>query len=287
MKDDKGFPALYTAAYHGNREVVELLLRAGADVNMQTPQKNTALMAASRQGNESVVKLLLKHGALINLRNHNGQTALDFVRDHLKLPEALLAASQVATESTIAMIERLARNYHATHTYSLSDQFACVAMSCDLWNQIQTQGIRAGLMAGNVERNIRREHWIEYVKEINHAWVLAEVAPGRWVPVESTDGSIIRPENKNHSLYFSGEFFINPRELSRFEEVRRNIGKVCQEAMTMRAILPKIREHRSYDWTLHAAGFADLRTHDCINHLKEIYEALQKNDRRGVPWSTQ
>lgn len=55
----------------------------------------------------------------------------------------------------------------------------------------------------------------------------------------------------------------------------------------MRAILPKIRERTSYDWTLHAAGFADLRAHDCINHLKEIYEALQENDRRGVPWSAQ
>ena len=285
--DEKGFPALYTAAYFGHREVVESLLRAGADVNMKTPEHNTALMAASKIGHEAIVKLLLSYGALTGLRNKKGQNALDLGRDHLRLPELLTAASEASANSTLAMIRELAKNYSANHTYSMSDRFACVDMSCDIWNQIQTKGIRAGLMVGNIEKDFRQEHWIKYIKAINHAWVLAEISPKRWIAIESTNGSIVLPESPKYSSYLSGEFFISPRELRNFEEVRRNLGKICQEAMRLKAIYPKYIENKPYDWKLHVASAVDLRTRDCINHLKQIYEALQKNKQRGVPWSKQ
>ena len=120
--------------------------------------------------------------------------------------------------------------------YSREDRFACVDMSVDLWNQIQTAGIRAGLMAGNVETDItgvRGENMPQYVALMNHAWVVAEIEPGRWLPVEATAGAIVNPLAANYSLYFSGEFFTNPREFKSFEELRGRLFKNCWEAQQM------------------------------------------------------
>ena len=89
-------------------------------------------------------------------------------------------------------IAKLAHDYEKIHTYSREDMFACVDMSVDLWNQIQTAGIRAGLMAGNVETDItglRGENMPQYVALMNHAWVVAEIELGKWLPVEATAGA--------------------------------------------------------------------------------------------------
>src|SRR3989304_1697351 len=71
------------------------------------------------------------------------------------------------TPGKIALVSELAQKYHKSHTYSLGDEFVCIDMSLDLWNQLKTAGIRAGLMAGNVEKDISRlkgENWLKYVK---------------------------------------------------------------------------------------------------------------------------
>ena len=93
-------------------------------------------------------------------------------------------------------IAKLAYNYERSHSYSREDMFACVDMSIDLWNQIQTAGIRAALMAGNVQTDItgfKAENMVQYVALMNHAWVVAEIELGRWLPVESTAGCHSEP----------------------------------------------------------------------------------------------
>ncbi|KAM6510500.1 hypothetical protein FSOLCH5_010940 [Fusarium solani] len=63
--------ALQTAAAEGHMEIVELLLKRGADVNALTTNDNmssgTALQAAVEAGNGDIVALLLEHGADPNL----------------------------------------------------------------------------------------------------------------------------------------------------------------------------------------------------------------------------
>ena len=46
----------------------------------------------------------------------------------------------------------------------------------------------------------------QYVALMNHAWVVAEIELGKWLPVEATAGAIVNPLAPNYSLYFSGEF---------------------------------------------------------------------------------
>jgi hypothetical protein len=77
-----GYIPLHSAATLGNKEIVELLIQHGANVNKAddmsyiTPLFNAVLLYRT-----DVIKLLLKAGADINVRNSNGKTPLDFAAD--------------------------------------------------------------------------------------------------------------------------------------------------------------------------------------------------------------
>ncbi|KAF8456825.1 ankyrin repeat-containing domain protein, partial [Kalaharituber pfeilii] len=55
--------ALQGASSNGHIEIVNLLLAAGADVNVQGRYSDTALQGASSNGHIEIVKLLLAAGA--------------------------------------------------------------------------------------------------------------------------------------------------------------------------------------------------------------------------------
>ena len=72
--------ALIDASVLGFDEDVELLIQAEADVNKFSESQElldeTALMAATSTGNLKITELLLKAGADVNLPNSDGNTAL-------------------------------------------------------------------------------------------------------------------------------------------------------------------------------------------------------------------
>jgi serine/threonine-protein phosphatase 6 regulatory ankyrin repeat subunit B len=76
-------------------QVVELLLKANADVNVQANNGTTALMLASDNGHDQVVELLLKANADVNVQANNGTTALMLASDngHDQVVELLLGAN--------------------------------------------------------------------------------------------------------------------------------------------------------------------------------------------------
>ncbi len=63
--------------YNGSETIVELLLAAGADINVKIGgERYTALQEVARRGLEGMVALLLGHGVNIASQQRNGQTAL-------------------------------------------------------------------------------------------------------------------------------------------------------------------------------------------------------------------
>lgn len=70
------FGPLHLAAEKGRREMVELLIDAGADVNSRGPLGLTALHRAAQQDHVEVVKLLLERGAEVDTRHDMGATPL-------------------------------------------------------------------------------------------------------------------------------------------------------------------------------------------------------------------
>jgi serine/threonine-protein phosphatase 6 regulatory ankyrin repeat subunit B len=68
---------IYGLAYSNtNLDVIEILLKHGADVNSKSPEKNSPLNASTHNGNLEAVKLFVKYGANVNLQNNKGDTAL-------------------------------------------------------------------------------------------------------------------------------------------------------------------------------------------------------------------
>jgi len=76
LRDSTGRTALLWAAIEGHENVVELLLRNGADVNRQDNCGVTALSLAARKSSVERVSMLLKYGASVSVTDNEGMTAL-------------------------------------------------------------------------------------------------------------------------------------------------------------------------------------------------------------------
>ena len=68
--------ALIRASAKGNVETVRLLLRAGANKDLENREGNTALIYACLRGHMEIVRMLLEAGADTELTNKIGDTAL-------------------------------------------------------------------------------------------------------------------------------------------------------------------------------------------------------------------
>jgi outer membrane murein-binding lipoprotein Lpp len=117
----------------------------------------------------------------------------------LKEQYELIGATPAETAANIVQY------YHKTHVYSTYDLFICSDMASEVWNMLKAQGISAIIVVGN------KDTAIGDILQSNHAWVLAEVAPGEYLALETTGGHAV-PESEN-ALYYHGWYFDSPAEL--------------------------------------------------------------------------
>ena len=69
--------ALHLAAKGGYKDVAELLLAAGAEVDAKSDEGKTPLWSAAGLGGENMVELLLARGANVNAKDSDNWTPLD------------------------------------------------------------------------------------------------------------------------------------------------------------------------------------------------------------------
>ena len=92
LKDNNGRTALLYASSGPYPETVGLLLRKGADINVQGKTEGfTALMMAAAEGETEVVRVLLLNGASVDVIDRDGDTAKKFAREkgHTEVLELL------------------------------------------------------------------------------------------------------------------------------------------------------------------------------------------------------
>lgn len=75
-----GWTPLHYAASGGHAAIIGLLLENSAYIDAESPNGTTPLMMAAMYGSEASVKLLLQEGADPKLKNQQGLTALDFAQ---------------------------------------------------------------------------------------------------------------------------------------------------------------------------------------------------------------
>ena len=78
-KDNKyGRTPLFFTSIYRQKEIAELLIAAGADVNAKTAGGGTPLNAAALKGYKEIAELLIAEGADVNANDDDGDTPLDY-----------------------------------------------------------------------------------------------------------------------------------------------------------------------------------------------------------------
>jgi len=76
-----GNSALHYSSQSGHIDCIKVLLKAGANVNLQNKTGETPLHKASWRGNLEAIQLLVEHGANVTIRNKQGQTPKDVAKN--------------------------------------------------------------------------------------------------------------------------------------------------------------------------------------------------------------
>jgi hypothetical protein len=110
------------------------------------------------------------------------------------------------------LIETIAKNYYDTHSYQDNNVFDCDNMAQDVWDMLKAKGINAKIQIGNIELSPPIT-----LKDVNHAWVLAEIEPDSYLAVETTGGYIVYGETNPN--YYTGFSFKDPKNYRSFTEL--------------------------------------------------------------------
>jgi predicted nucleic acid-binding Zn-ribbon protein len=111
-------------------------------------------------------------------------------------------------EETVA---KIVKYYHETHVYSKYDLFVCSNMAAEVWNMLKAQGIASIIVVGDKDKSVSD------ILQANHAWVLAEVAPGQYLALETTGGFTVAASD--NPLYYRGWSFDSPADLTSYNDL--------------------------------------------------------------------
>lgn len=76
IKDKNGNTLLIWASWNNYQHIVKLLLEKGAHIEAKNKEEDTALLRAAMNNNKDIVELLTKYGADVNTKDNEGNTAL-------------------------------------------------------------------------------------------------------------------------------------------------------------------------------------------------------------------
>lgn len=100
--NEKGIPILALAVRHKHKRLLPLLLSNGADLNAQSDDRhNTAIMDAAAEGDIDILEFLLRQGANLDFQSKSGQSALILAagQGHTKAAALLIHAGADVTLS--------------------------------------------------------------------------------------------------------------------------------------------------------------------------------------------
>lgn len=140
----------------------------------------------------------------------------------MRVPEVNLSEHFGEAWGNIEMVQNIASVYHNTHQYYVGE-YDCKYMAMDLWDMLTKMGINTKIMVGSTDANVTQ------LRDTDHVWIIAEVAPEQWMAVDPTGGYLvcsnptvirdIRSGNitplcaKDNPLYYRGWVMNNPHEL--------------------------------------------------------------------------
>ncbi|KAG0176367.1 hypothetical protein DFQ29_006210 [Apophysomyces sp. BC1021] len=155
-EQDGTTPLIYAACF-GKADVVQILLDAGAKVDLQDKRGWTALMWATTNNYHPVVDILLEHGASFTTRSARGRTAADFIdSDNTDMVNIVQHRDSISGASCPVLQRRLSRARHWTNMTLPPDNI-------DFYYQSTADGYNHFM----AEESERHRHLIQSVEEEN------------------------------------------------------------------------------------------------------------------------
>jgi tetratricopeptide (TPR) repeat protein len=183
---------------------------------------------------------------------------------------------KLSSTANYSKIAALIEDYSKKHKYLKEDFFVCSDMAIEVWNIIKTSGINARIMVGNVDKDIvKYKSSRDYLTEMNHVWVMAEVLPLEWIPIEATVGVIVHPKIPSFNLYRNGTYFDNPKRFKQFNESRTALFQTCKEASIMVDNFNSVYAGKPATTQLvELTGRTKQKVEDCTNLEHEVLSYL-------------
>lgn len=226
---------------------------------------------------------------------YDPQRAATYEEEQAKL-RADETSRQVAQESEklkqesekVKTVSKILHDYHKAHTYigteagAAQNIFVCGDMACEVWDMVRTKGIEARIQVGNVKNDINS------MAGANHAWVMAEVTPGKWLALETTGGYVVN-QNKN-ARYYSGHSFSNPKEFRDYQTLIHQFNDAVQKqrnaAEDYNQMVSQYKAANGYDQSklrgelVQKAAVAKQRAAD-VNEISLKLKAIQLGNDLG------
>ena len=155
---------------------------------------------------DTTKKIALENLELLKLEEDCELSIPSFVKDNTGI------LTKEGNEQIISDLQELVTQYYQTHEYSKDDFFVCTDMALDLWNQCKAKNIKAYIVIGSLDKRYPNEN------EFNHAWVVTEPVPEKFVAMDATAG-IINLENER---YYFGYYFENPKNLKNYQDFSKD-----------------------------------------------------------------
>jgi multidrug efflux pump subunit AcrA (membrane-fusion protein) len=146
--------------------------------------------------------------------------AQDEIADLESQVNALRAQYELAGDTPAETAANVVRFYHETHVYSAYDLFVCSDMASEVWNMLKAIGIDSLIAVGRIDTPAAD------ILQSTHAWVLAEVAPGQYLALETTGGFTV-PESQN-PLYYQGWSFRSPADLKSYTDLTKEYNTTVE-----------------------------------------------------------
>ena len=100
--DRDGSSPLFHAAFNGYTRLCEILLKAGADINLTNKHICTAVVYAGNADHQTTIYFLLENGADLTIQNSNQKTPLDLALETGKTKVSKLIEEYLQTILTSA-----------------------------------------------------------------------------------------------------------------------------------------------------------------------------------------
>lgn len=108
-QDEKGLTALHYLAYHGNHDLVQVLLKNGADLKLKNDKQENPLILAAKgplldEDRRKCISILLQAGAKAEEAGENGMTALHWICNHKAELESPQMVDRMVTDLSDSLL---------------------------------------------------------------------------------------------------------------------------------------------------------------------------------------